>query len=148
MKKSVKIIVLLVITFLNVQEGLSQSAIFPSRETVESLLQKLDECKQSLKGGQDGIKTMQANPTGFSLKLYLATQEQVRVAKLCIQYLREDLDELRKQYPGWFNSPGTVMPLGRGREISASELTRSINSATTELVELEADFDILDEPHH
>lgn len=96
----------------------------PSREQVQRLLDELDECKDILKDAQGYLERMEENPEQVTLKTYQDTQKLINNAEGCIADRRKKLDELRKEYPGWFNSPNATVSISRGDFINPKELER------------------------
>ena len=84
---------------------MAQGYQVPSRELVESLLEQLDECKKDLAQAEKEIGIMENNPGQYSLDTYLFTKKYIKELNDCMKYCRGKLDTLRKDYPGWFNSP-------------------------------------------
>jgi len=90
---------------LLVTPSIAQGYQVPSRELVENLLKQLDECKKDLAQAEKEIGIMENNPGQYSLDTYLFNKKFIKELKDCINYSRGKLDTLRKDYPGWFNSP-------------------------------------------
>ncbi|MEM7086171.1 MAG: hypothetical protein AAF489_08325 [Bacteroidota bacterium] len=105
MKLAIKIVPVLLICVMGFSEITAQTYVSPSRELVEQLLNRLETCKASLANANKGIAAMKKNPQDYSLETYLWVENLAKEADKCIADLRKQLDKLRKDYPGWFNSP-------------------------------------------
>lgn len=114
-------------------ESVAQNYQPPSRERVETLLTKLETCKDALKDLESSIKYMEDNPGKFTLQQYNEAKLWRNMAKGCIDDTRRDLDDLRKDYPGWFSGPNSVMNLGRGHEIRPKDLDRMLNEVSVKI---------------
>ena len=94
----------------------------PSRERVETLLEKLNVCMDVLKDLEQDIAYMESNPGKYTLEQYQDAKTYKKMAEGCIADTRNELDHLRKDYPGWFNSGSATVDLGKGHAISANDL--------------------------
>ena len=74
----------------------------PSRQLVQTLLEQLDECKKDLTQAEKEIGIMENNPGQYSLETYLFNKKFIKELKACIKSSRNQLETLRKDYPGWF----------------------------------------------
>ncbi len=110
------------ISFQTFAQGYSS----PSREQIEIFLLELENCKAFLTDSENLIKTMEADPESYTLAVYNAAKSQVETSKICVNARRAELDELRKDYPGWFNNPNATLPLSKGHSITPRKLKLSI----------------------
>lgn len=65
---------------------------------------------------------MEENPSDYSLADYRDAEKLVERIKTCIATGRAELDSIRKEYPGWFNSPNAVLPYNRLNTITPRSL--------------------------
>jgi len=98
----------------------------PSQERVETLLEQIEDCKNIITEAEKNITIMEKNPESYTLPDYIATKNLIEQAKSCIKANRKELDSLREGYSGWFNSPNTTIPLGRGHDITPREIENKV----------------------
>ena len=134
-------------TFL-VMPSMAQGYQVPSRELVESLLKQLDECKKDLAQAEKEIGIMENNPGQYSLETYLFTKKYIKELKDCVKYSRGKLDNLRKDYPGWFNSPNAFedIRLHWPRINTPKEIEEALARIDALVAKAVAQFQLLEEP--
>lgn len=120
----------------------------PSRELVESLLKQLDECKKDLAQAQKEIGIMENNPGQYTLDTYLLNKKFIKELKGCMKYCRGKLDTLRKDYPGWFNSPSAFadIRLQWPNMHTPKEIAAALDRMDALLAKAVAQFELLEEP--
>ncbi len=119
----------------------------PSEERVEELLQQIDNCKSLVTQTENNIKKMEDNPGSYTLAEYNAAKEFLDRVKTCLNTSRGELDSIRKEYPGWFNSPSATMPLGRGKEVTPRSLEEELSAIGKKIKAALKALDAIDEPH-
>ena len=132
----------------SVLPSMAQGYQVPSRELVESLLKQLDECKKDLAQAEKEIGIMENNPGQYSLDTYLFTKKYIKELKDCMKYSRGKLDTLRKDYPGWFNSPSAFgdIRLHWPKVNTPKEIAEALDRIDALVAKAVAQFDLLDEP--
>ncbi len=98
-----------IVLVLSTSVTLAQGYTAPSRDRVEALLESIDNCKKNLKKEEQELKMMEADPESVTLARYNLTKDAIKLYKFCLEKSRKELDSLRKDYPGWFNSPSATM---------------------------------------
>ncbi|WP_296385744.1 hypothetical protein [Winogradskyella sp.] len=121
---AITILLCITISFQTFAQGYTP----PSRELIETLLEELEDCKANLTKAENKIKKMEANSASYTLAQYNHTKNAVEISELCIKARRDELDALRKDYPGWFNSPNAILSLNRSRSITPRELVLAIET--------------------
>jgi len=111
----------------------------PSQERVETLLEKINTCKMILEQFENSLKTIENNPTNYTYADYIQIKGFKESSEQCVATSRKELDAIRKDYPGWFNNPGVIMPLSNRQEISPEELER-LEKALKEIANLRKRF--------
>jgi len=134
-------------TFL-VMPSMAQGYQVPTRELVESLLKQLDECKKDLAQAEKEIGIMENNPGQYSLETYLFTKKYIKELKGCVKYSRGKLDTLRKDYPGWFNSPSAFSDIRMHwpRINTPKEIEEALARIDALVAKAVAQFELLEEP--
>lgn len=132
----------------SVLPSMAQGYQVPSRELVESLLKQLDECKKDLAQAEKEIGIMENNPGQYSLDTYLFTKKYIKELKDCMKYSRGKLDTLRKDYPGWFNSPSAFgdIRLHWPKVNTPKEIAEVLDRIDAQVAKAVAQFNLLDEP--
>lgn len=127
---------------------MAQGYQVPSRELVESLLEQLDECKKDLAQTEKEIGIMENNPGQYSLETYLFTKKYIKELKACMKFSRNQLDTLRKDYPGWFNSPSAFgdIRLNWPRINTPKEIEEALERMNELVAKALAKFEKLQEP--
>ncbi len=118
----------------------------PSPERVTELLQQIGDCKTQITKTEDRIKTIEANADSYTLAEYNTAKEFLERLNTCLNMSRGELDSIRKEYPGWFNAPNTVMQLGKGHEITPRSLQEQLNAIEEKIKKVIASFEALDKP--
>jgi len=120
----------------------------PSRELVETLLEQLDECKRELTEAENGISLMEKSPGEYTLATYLATKDFIKKLKNCIKSSRSRLERIRKDYPGWFNSPSAFsdIRLSWPKINSPKEMEEALARMRVLMAQVIAQYEILEEP--
>ena len=108
----------------------------PSREMVETLLEKVNTCKRALADLEDSIEFMENNPENYTLAQYNEAKTYKKMAEGCIADARRDLEELRKKFPGWFNSPSATVDLGKGIHVGPKDLDKKLKEIETKINKL------------
>jgi len=116
--------ILLFCFVFSIQTQAQNNFSLPSQERVETLLERISNCKISLEQFEKALKTIDENPTNYTYADYLKAKGFKEIAEECISASRKELDAIRKKYPEWFNNPETVIPLNNRQEISPEELER------------------------
>ncbi|MEL6811332.1 MAG: hypothetical protein AAFP76_08370 [Bacteroidota bacterium] len=132
------------------QNVLAQGYQVPSRELVETLLTQLEKCKANLANAEKGLIEMKKNPGEYSLETYLWVENNAKEARECITQRREELDRLRKDYPGWFNSPTafTDIKLKYPEIHSPRELAELLDGIELKITKVLAEWKKLPRPEH
>ena len=125
---------------------LGQAFQYPSQERVQELLNQIEYCKQELQNTQGQIKNMEVNPSEYSLADYKEAQNLVERIKTCIASGRAELDSIRKEYPGWFNSPNAVLPYDRHQEITPRTFQDRLKDLEQKINKVLNDFRNLPKP--
>ncbi|NND63996.1 MAG: hypothetical protein HKN48_12470 [Flavobacteriaceae bacterium] len=148
MKKAYYKLILLIFVAAIGTTTVAQNYNFPSRELVESILNDIDYCKNELKEAESNVAEMQGNPESYSLADYMNTKILIKRIKTCINVKRGQLDELRKEYPGWFNSPSAFSDIrirwGGGPDPKA--VNRLLDDMARRISEVLNDFDTIEKP--
>ncbi len=108
---------LVFLMLFNSVQVLAQGPETPNRERVETLLERVDECKQGLEKEEEQLKMMEADPESVTLAQYNATKRVIEAYNKCLKAVRKELESLRKKYPGWFNSPSASMEVTVHRQV-------------------------------
>lgn len=126
----------------------AQTYPIPSRELVQNLLEELDECKKNLERSENEIGIMENNPGQYSLELYLSTKAFIKELKACVKSNRAQLDLLRKDYPGWFNSPSAFADIRMSwpKIHSPQEIADALARVEARMERVFARFEILQVP--
>lgn len=125
---------------------IAQSYTPPSREMVENYLDQIDSCKAFLKELEADIAEMENNPELVTLAQYKEAKALQSRAQTCLRATRAKLDELRKEYPGWFNSPGATVNLSKGQHITAKGLTAGLDAIEAKIDKLLNRLNAIEEP--
>ena len=148
MKNITKLFLGLVLSLFLVAQAQAQSYTSPSQESVEVLLRNINKCKEVMDNTQQKIKTMQANPDDYSLADYQDAQGLMERARACLHQNRNKLDALRKEYPGWFNSPSATIPIKGGKTISSKGLKKNLDAIERKIKALLDGMEQLEKPEH
>ncbi len=128
----------------------AQNYNYPSRELVEAILNDIDYCKNELKEAEADVAEMEGSPESYSLADYKDAQRLIERIKLCINVKRARLDDLRKEYPGWFNSPSAFSDIrirwGGGPDPKAVQ--RLLNNMEERINNVLDAFSELEKPAH
>ncbi len=125
---------------------LGQTSQYPSQERVQGLLDALEYCKQELTKTQADIKNMEDNPSDYFLADYKEAQRLIERIKMCMASRRAELDSIRKEYPGWFNSPNAVLPYDRHQGITPRSLERQLKELERKISQVLNQFESLPKP--
>ncbi len=123
-----------------------QTYQYPSQERVGELLSQIEYCKQELESTQAEIKGMEDNPSDYSLAEYKQAQKLVERIKICVAARRAELDSIRKEYPGWFNSPNAVLPYDRHQGITPRSLEERLKDLERKISQVLDQFESLPTP--
>lgn len=150
MKTKYLIIPLAIFCFLFPSELIAQNYTPPSRELVERLLNELENCKNIQKEAQKDLETLEANASSYTLADYMQVKNLINRAQSCINSRRTELDELRKDYPGWFNNPGVAITIGvHGmRSITPRQLQNKFDAIAAKINAALARFEKLPRPEN
>ncbi|MGI9550622.1 MAG: hypothetical protein ACR2MT_05440 [Aurantibacter sp.] len=148
MYKTLRIQLGLIFIVLFTLQNQAQNNQYPSQERVETLLEQIDECKEVLADTEKQIKTMEGDATNYSLADYQEAKNLVDRIKTCLSRNRGELDAIRKDYPGWFNSPSLSMPLKKGKTISPKELEKIFDEVEAKIKAAIERMNALAEPEH
>lgn len=124
----------------------AQSYTPPSQERVETLLKKVDNCKKAISQGEGRIKVMEKNPESYTLAQYNLVKGFIESSKVCLNKLRTELAELRKDYPGWFNAPNATVALDREHFTSPKKLREALDEIKERIDAVLKSFEGFDEP--
>ena len=119
---------------------------YPSQERMQELLDQLEYCKQELKATQLEIKNMEENASEYTLAEYQESKMLVDRIKTCIAASRAELDNIRKEYPGWFNAKNAVLPYDRHQEMTPISLEERLGELDKKIEEILNRFNDLDKP--
>ncbi len=120
----------------------------PSPERVEELLELLGYCKTNLTNTENRIKNMEESPEEYFLEQYNFAKELLEAHKGCRNRMRGVLASIRKDYPGWFNSPNATLSLGRDHDITPRELENKAATLEERHAALLKRFKKLEEPEN
>ncbi|MCP4978289.1 MAG: hypothetical protein GY931_19245 [Maribacter sp.] len=148
MKNLLKIQLGFILSLFFALQAQAQTYNFPSQERVETLLEAIDKCKDVIADTQQRIKTMEANPDDYSLANYQDAKDLIDRAQGCLNQNRGELDSLRKEFPGWFNSPSTTMPLKKGKTISSGGLNKKLAALENKIKAILDSMRELEKPEH
>ncbi len=150
MKTRYILVPLAVFCFFFSSELIAQNYTPPSRELVENLLNELERCKDIQKEAQKDLENMEANANDYTLAEYKAVENLISRAQSCINSRRAQLDELRKEYPGWFNNPSASITIGvHGmRSINARQLQNRFAAIEAKIADVLARFEKLERPEN
>lgn len=142
--------VIALLCLLFTSELISQNYTPPSRELVEQLLEELERCKDIQKEAQKDLENMEANANDYTLADYMQVRNLINRAQTCINSRRATLEELRKDYPGWFNNPGVAITIDvHGmRSITARQLQSMLESVENKIAAVLARFEKLPKPEN
>ncbi|MDC8004924.1 hypothetical protein POV27_12755 [Aureisphaera galaxeae] len=115
--KTAKSLFFVVLLFMGYVQVAAQGYTPPSRDRVEALLERADDCKKNIEKEEENLKMMEADPESVTLAQYNATKQAIAAYKKCLNVVRKELDSLRKDYPGWFNSPSATLEVTVHRQI-------------------------------
>ena len=146
MKKLPLVVFLIMGVSLLPAQLLCQTYQYPSQERVQELLDELEYCKQELTNVQADIKNMEDNPSDYSLADYKEAQKLVERIKTCMAARRAELDSIRKEYPGWFNSPNAVLPYDRHQGITPRSLEERLKDLERKISRVLDQFESLQRP--
>jgi len=140
----------LIVCLLFSAEVVAQDYESPSRELIESLLTKLEDCKDNQKSLENNVINMELDPESVTLKEYNEAKRYAKNAKDCANFLRKKLDALRKDYPGWFNSPNATISVQKPkrRTITSREMQEYIDQANESLATILARLEALNPSGH
>lgn len=144
--KIVKIILVL-LCIINTMGSTAQS-LYPSPERVQSLLNQLESCRKNQESFKGEMAKIKANPDNYTYERYLSVKDAIKFTETCITSLKNYLDELRKDYPEWFNNSGVIVQLDKGEKMTARELEALIVAFNTSFKNLQAQFDAIPVPKH
>jgi len=135
MKYNYIVLPVLLVYFLFSSEIIAQGYESPSRERVETLLEQLEDCKDTQREFENNVINMELDPESVTLKEYNVAKGYAKNAQTCATILREKLDALRKDYPGWFNSPNATIGVQKPkrRTITPREMQEYIDQANESL---------------
>ncbi|MEW4925769.1 hypothetical protein [Algibacter sp. 2305UL17-15] len=139
---------LLLLSLVFTLQTIAQTYTPPSRERVETLLEQIEECKEHIAVTESAIKAMEKDPTSYTLADYVAAEKYLRLSKKCVEVRRKELDSLRKEYPGWFNSPSATVTIKKGRHISPKELEDIMERVQKQINKVLKAFGSVDKPQH
>ncbi len=150
MKTKHLLVSLTVFCFLFSSELIAQNYTPPSRQLVERLLNELETCKNIQKEAQKDLENMEANANDYTLAEYKAVENLISRAQSCINSRRAELDELRKEYPGWFNNPGVAITIDvHGmRSITARALQNRFAAIEAKIADVLARFEKMPKPEN
>lgn len=139
---------IVLLTFMLSAPMMAQGYQSPSRQLVQTLLERLDECKKDLTQAEKEIGIMENNPGEYSLETYLFNKKFIKELKACIKWNRDQLETLRKDYPGWFNSSSAFADIRVSwpRIHSPVDMDTIIERMETALAQAVTRFEVLDEP--
>ncbi|MEM7187766.1 MAG: hypothetical protein AAF466_14035 [Bacteroidota bacterium] len=142
---------MLVMALLFSSESIAQTNYTPpSPELVERLLNELESCKAIQKEAEADLKFMEANANDYTLADYIEVRNLINRAQSCINSRRAQLEELRKDYPGWFNSPNATMTInfhGR-RTITPRQLENMLAQVENKIAAVLARFEKIPRPEN
>lgn len=105
-----------------------QAQLIPGPDRVNAILDQINSCKDGLEEVEKELEQAEKNPEDLTYAEYLALQNAKKRIKTCLAAARAKLDELRKEYPGWFNQASTTsqtpVDLGHGESIKAAQLEK------------------------
>lgn len=150
MKTRYILLSLSIFCFLVSSELIAQNYTPPSRELVEQLLEELERCKEIQKEAQADLENMEANATEYTLADYMEVRNLINRAQTCINSRRTQLEELRKDYPGWFNSPNATLNINfHGmRSITPRQINQMLESVAAKIAATLARFEKLPKPEN
>ncbi len=119
---------------------------FPSKERVETLLEIINNCKNGLEQFNEALELIENNPEDYSYADYQNAKGLKKLAEECIANSRKELDALRKDYPGWFNNPGVMMPLSKGHQVNPRQLDDLLDELANKIAKLLNRFKVIKEP--
>lgn len=97
----------------------------PSQELVTQLLSQINACKKEATALKEFLATDQGIDAFINYEAYKKSRYRLEEVEKCIAKNREELDTLRKNYPGWFNGSSTIILPDRN-EIIARELEQKV----------------------
>ena len=137
-----------IILLLIAGEITAQGYQSPSRELVESYLDQINSCKDFLNELEADIADMEKNAQQVTLAQYNEAKALHSRAKTCLAATRAKLDELRKDYPGWFNNPGAVLNLSKGNHVTPKGLNKGLEAVTAKIRKLLDRLEAIEKPSH
>lgn len=140
------LVTLALCTVLGLVSVVGQTYQYPSEERVQELLDEIEDCKQKLKNTQAEIKNMEDNPADYTLADYKEAEMLVERIKTCLAARRAELDSIRKEYPGWFNSPNAVLPYNRHDRITPRSLEERLKDLEKKISRILDRFEGLPKP--
>ena len=127
----------------------AQNYQIPSPERVDILIQRKKTCTNELNLAEDELKTMEEDPDSYSLSEYLEVKKLVDELKKCVASFNEELEKLRKDYPGWFNNPSAVANgKKKGDHITPRQVEIDYDALHRKILAVIARYGALDKPKH
>lgn len=123
--KQYSLITLGLLFLLYLTPGLAQTYTPPSKELVEELLEQINDCKKEAASLKAFLATDEGINAFLNYEAYKKSRHRLEKVEKCIAKTREELDKLRKDYPGWFNGSSTIDLSGR-KKITAHELEQKV----------------------
>lgn len=146
MKRIVVVLTLVICAGLTPRILFGQTYQYPSQERVQELLNQIEYCKGELRNTQSQIKEMEDNPSDYSLADYKDAEKLVERIKTCIAAGRSELDSIRREYPGWFNSPNAVLPYDKLHKITPRSLEAQLKEMERKINQVLDSFESLPKP--
>lgn len=102
----------------------------PSQELVEQLLQQINDCKKEAEALREFLKTDLGIDAFLKYDEFKKNRYRLEEVEECIRKTREQLDKLRKDYPGWFNAPNATVTVHDRDQIAAKDLEKKLEELT------------------
>ncbi|KAA3615891.1 MAG: hypothetical protein DWP94_15015 [Flavobacterium sp.] len=140
------VFILSMLLVVGIGKTIAQSYTPPSREMVENYLDQIDSCKAFLKELEADIAEMENNPELVTLAQYKEAKALQSRAESCLRSTRAKLEELRKKFPGWFNSPSATLNLSKGGHITPKGLRAGLDAIEAKIDKLLNRLNAIEEP--
>ena len=120
----------------------------PNQNDVETLIDDIERCKSNIEKAEQQMEKLEADPGNYTYATYKNLQDAINENKKCVAAARKELEKLRKDYPGWFNSPSATVPNRQYNWVTPRELQELLDEVERKMDELLSGFGDLIEPEH
>ncbi|WP_353778331.1 hypothetical protein [Winogradskyella sp. 3972H.M.0a.05] len=129
-------------------QNFAQTYTPPSQERVSQLIDQINECKSNINELEERINYMEENASAYTLAQYNEVKALLNDSKKCKNAIKKELESIRKDYPGWFNSPNATMSIRSHGFTSPRELQELLSEIQQKIDDLLDGFDDLVKPEH